>query len=104
MSGFSSHGAGAAACANAEVVSAASAAAIKKLLVENPVIVILPAAENSLSCPVIEQITNVVIPSMPPSPHHASRSPFSCDFVISRVASGDYVPHCVQKRCIAKNL
>jgi hypothetical protein len=95
MSGFNSQGVGAAACANAEVVSAVSAAVIKKLLVENRIIVILPAAENSLSCPLFEQITNVIIPSMAASPHHAWRSPFSCDFVISRLPPRDYVPLCI---------
>src|ERR1700752_833738 len=42
MSGFSSHGVGAALCAKAEVESAASAAASKRLLVENRVILSSP--------------------------------------------------------------
>ena len=42
MSGFSSQGVGAAACANADVVSAVSAAAIKRVLVENRVILHAP--------------------------------------------------------------
>src|SRR5882724_5110413 len=98
MSGFSSQGVGPAPCANAAAVSAVNAvnaAAVKRLLVESPVIVILPAAVTSLSCPVFEQITNAVIPSMAPLPHHLRRSPFSSDFVISRVALGDYVPLCI---------
>src|SRR5436305_14459235 len=84
MSGFRSQGVGAAACAKAVVVSAVSAAAKRKLLVENPFIVILPAAEISLSCPVFGQITNVVIPSMAPSLHHRALAITSllrlCDF------------------------
>src|SRR6266540_4961110 len=45
MSDFSSQGVGAAACANADVASPVSATAIKKVLVEDLVIVILPAAK-----------------------------------------------------------
>ncbi len=35
---------------------------------------------------------------------HAGHHVAPCDFVISRVLLRDYVPLCVQKRCIAKNL
>jgi hypothetical protein len=42
MSGFSSQGVGAGLCANADVESAVSAAAIKNVLVENPVIIAAP--------------------------------------------------------------
>src|SRR5665647_598099 len=43
MSGFSSHGVGAGLCAKAEFVSAVSAAASKRVLVENPVILQSPS-------------------------------------------------------------
>jgi len=82
MSGFSSQGVGAEPCANAEAVSAASAAAIKKLLVGNPVIVILQP-KNGAPAGTFEQITNAVIPSiqlMFGDGWVASRA--SCGFVI----------------------
>src|SRR3981189_580310 len=67
MSGVSTHGVGAAACAKADVASADSAAAIKRGLVENPVIIILPVARALrvlVGPPVIEQTTNAVLPSI----------------------------------------
>jgi hypothetical protein len=50
-------------------------AAIKKVLqkvvVENLVIVVPPGGQFGFCLVVFEQITNVVISSMPPSPHRA---------------------------------
>src|SRR5258707_14469087 len=77
MSGVSTHGVGAAACAKADVASADSAAAIKRVLVENRVIIILPGGRSLrvfVGPPVIEQTTNAVLPSIrrghlsPPGP------------------------------------
>src|SRR5258708_30465207 len=76
MSGVSTHGVGAAACAKADVASADSAAAIKRVLVENRVIIVLPGGRSLrvfVGPPVIEQTTNAVLPSIrrgpsPPRP------------------------------------
>src|ERR1700693_5170523 len=96
MSGFNSHGVAAAACAKADVASVdvaspVRAAAIKKVLVENRVIFILPAANGQwpsfLVSRWLEQITNAINSSMPPSPHRVSTSAFLLDFVISRVST-----------------
>src|ERR1700692_3493205 len=67
MSGDSTQGVGLAACANADVVSAVSAAAIKRVLVENRVILHAPGnrpekLRRSDSC--FEQITNAVAASI----------------------------------------
>src|SRR5712671_912524 len=67
MSGLSTHGVGAAACAKADVASADSAAAIKRVLVENPIIIILPGGRSLrvfVGPPVVEQTTNAVLPSI----------------------------------------
>jgi hypothetical protein len=69
MSDFSSQGVGAA-CANADDVSTLNAAAIKKVLIEILVIVVPPSGQIWLLPHVSEQITNVIIPSMVPLPHH----------------------------------
>jgi hypothetical protein len=88
MSGVSTQGAGAAACANAEVVSAASAAAAKTVLVENLVIILAPsnlseflhrAALNKSRTPLPRQYDE----------HFAAARPEQ--FVISRFASRDYL-------------
>src|SRR5260370_40069412 len=68
MSGVSTQGVGAAASANADVVSAVSAAAIKKLLVANLVILVLPGGRSSqlVGLPMLEQTTNAIHPSICP--------------------------------------
>src|SRR5258708_5620665 len=91
MSAFSSQGVGAAACANTEVESPASAATTKTVFVKTLVIIILPAAMRLLSqvfVPSLEQITNGIIPSI--ATFDASLCP--ADFVISRARLRDYVP------------
>jgi hypothetical protein len=56
MSGVSTQGVGAGACANAGVVSAPSAAAIKRVLVENLVIVhFSPATNRQIVDPVLNK-------------------------------------------------
>src|SRR4051812_27456917 len=108
MSGFNSHGVGAAACASADVASPMRAAAIKKVLIENCVIVILPTAETARALNLLvshlEQITNANISSMPPSPHRVASQPSLPDFVISRSRLRDYVPVSGYKRSIAGNV
>jgi hypothetical protein len=72
MSGVSTQGVGAAVCANADVVSAVSAAAIKKaatikkVLVENLVIMCPPGNRSSklVGLPILEQTTNAIRPSI----------------------------------------
>src|SRR6266481_163911 len=51
MSGVRTHGVGAAACANADVVSAVSAAATKRVLVENLVIMHSPSNRSKKLAP-----------------------------------------------------
>jgi hypothetical protein len=86
MSGFNSHGVGA--CANADVVSAVSAAAIKRVLVENPVILPSPIDRSEKVGHIVEQITNVILPST--CRFAASPSIRLCDFPpsASRLSSG----------------
>ena len=85
MSGLSTQGVGAGVSANADVVSAASAAATKKVLVENLVIIRTPG--NRPSKPrqwrFLEQTTNAIRPSI-----HLQ---YACDFVISRGRRRNYV-------------
>src|SRR5580700_3330258 len=97
MSGFSSQGVGAAACARAGVASALSAAATRNVFVENLVIVILPS--------IILAKFILLGPACPSAGFlNKSRTPFSRqysrpivashaadDFVISRCALRDYV-------------
>src|ERR1700694_356349 len=80
MSGVSTQGVGAALCASADAGSAPSAAAIKSVLVENPVIVYPPPATDQKSWSRLEQITNAIVPSIRgvSSPQRASRT--VCDF------------------------
>jgi hypothetical protein len=100
---------GVAACAKAdalsiEVLSADSAAAIKKVLAEIPVIVLLPVISCVASrrpTSFFEQITNAVISSIR---RELARVMHSCEFVISRSSLRDYVPHCVYQSSIAQNL
>jgi len=66
MSGFSSQGAGAGLCANADAESAVSAAAIKNLVVENPVIIAAPGNPWKYAgiSQHLEQITNAIAASI----------------------------------------
>jgi hypothetical protein len=92
MSGFSSHGDGAGLCANADVVSAPSAAAIKRVLVEDLVIVHAPSnrfEKSSASHRCFEQITNAIVPSI----RRVFSPQFTLDdFVIPRIRLRDYLP------------
>jgi hypothetical protein len=67
MSGDSTQGAGLAVSANADVVSAASAAAIKRVFVENRVMRRAPKQLFEKDLYRLEQITNAVVPSIRPS-------------------------------------
>src|SRR5712691_12844943 len=94
MSGVSTHGVGSAACAKADVASADSAAAIKRVLVENRVIIVLPGGRSLrvfVGPPVLEQTTNVVLPSIRRvhSPAPITLSFRLCDFPLpaSRLSS-----------------
>src|SRR5258708_17565509 len=89
MSGVSTHGVGAAACAKADVASADSAAAIKRVLVENRVIIILPGGRSLrvfVGPPVIEQTTNAVLPSIRRSSSPPPRALYLCSFEFSAPA------------------
>src|SRR6267378_303967 len=94
MSGFNSQGVGAAACANAGVVSAAgaaattSAAAIKSVLVENLVILHSPSYRSEGGISFLNK------PRTPFSRQYGEpfrRSKDPRDFVISRFRLRDYV-------------
>jgi hypothetical protein len=61
MSGDSTHGVGAAACAHAAVVSAVSAAAIERVLIESLIISFSP--KTDLAC-CLEQTTNANLASI----------------------------------------
>src|SRR5882757_5051511 len=85
MSGVSTHGVGSAACAKADVASADSAAAIKRVLVENRVMIILPGGRSLkvfVGPPVLEQITNAILPTIRRvhSPQRATLDFRLCDF------------------------
>jgi hypothetical protein len=73
MSDDSTQGAGLAVSANADVVSALRAAAIKKVFVENLVILRAPGNRSEKNWSRLEQITNAIVPSIRPacSPHRA---------------------------------
>src|ERR1700730_2845176 len=107
MSGFSSQGVGAAACASADVASALSAAASRNVFIENLVIAILPKiilAKIILAKIILAKIV-LAKPECPLTRFlNKSRTPFSrqynrpvaasrvdSDFVISRCALRDYV-------------
>src|SRR5438105_10505202 len=88
MSGVSTQGVGARVCAKADVVSAPSAAAIKRVFVENLVIVHSPRQPiivepilNKSRTPLSRQYDETV---------GRSASKRTSDFVISRIAPGDY--------------
>ena len=89
MSGESTHGAGAALWATADVASAVSATAAKSVFVENLIIVHSPATDPKIgvtdrgSQP-FEQTTNAILPSI--------RRARVCDFVISRLKLRGYLP------------
>jgi hypothetical protein len=87
MSGVSTQGVGTGAWANAGVVSAPSAAAIKRVFVENLVIVHSPRQ------PIVDPVLNK---SRTPLPRQydetVRRSARPEEFVISRVSLRDYVP------------
>src|SRR6267378_188816 len=84
MSGLSTHGVGAAACAKADVASADSAAAIKRVLVDIRVIIVLPGDRFKSFCrpAIFEQITNAILRSIRRvySPQRASLDFRLCDF------------------------
>jgi hypothetical protein len=88
MSGASTHGAGAALWATAEVASAVSATAAKSVFVENLVIVHSPATDPKIGVTdrgsqCFEQTTNAILPSI-------RRAPVR-DFVISRFKLRGYL-------------
>src|ERR1700752_4477249 len=84
MSDFSSQGA--ASCAKAEVESAVSAAAIKKVFVKNPVIVVLLLAAPIV---VLNKSRTTLFRQYDRRAHPLHASP--CEFVISRSRLRDYV-------------
>src|ERR1700682_2953724 len=91
MSGVSTQGVDAAACANADVVSAVSAAAIKRGLVENLVIMHAPSNRSEIvGRPRLEQITNAIAASIRRvfSPQRASISLYDFPHPSSRLCSG----------------
>jgi hypothetical protein len=79
MSGFSSQGVGAAACAKADDASPVSTAAIKKVLqkvlqeflVISLVMSSLPAANSASAPSLLNKSRTALISQLPPSPHHA---------------------------------
>ena len=100
MSDFSSQGVGAALARMRTSVSAPSAAAIKKVLVENPVIVILPAGRNGRR-PILNKSRTSLFRQYDAAVRRITRALRLCDFPLptSRLCSGfrSRTSHC-QKR------
>jgi hypothetical protein len=91
MSGFSSQGVGAGLCAKADVESAVSAAAIKSVLVENPVIIAAPGKlPNNLASANFLNKSRTLRPRQYDGPIGRSTPPTHCDFAkpSSRLSCG----------------